>query len=418
MTVRSTIRPAIRPTSVLGLLFALFIAWVLALSLPACIDDNNPAKLNLEGIGDGDGGGDDDGLGDDDDDGDGDDGDDDIDDPPPTGLFTWPTSSPEAQGVDGDLLDEAFRVAEELLYMHSVVVVRHDTLVGERYYHGYDTDVPHDIESVAKSFLAAIVGLALREAHFDSLEGKALDLFPEYNFDYENDDDNFPKPLISFEHLLTMKAGWGGDEDNRDQVVATDDWIGNTFALPLLEDPGTEFAFSTLGTHVLAGCVARASGQSTFDFADAQLFAPLGIDCDLWQQDPQGYHRGGDGMWFTPREMARFGQLYLRGGFLDDTQILPADWVAASFEDAAGGTWVEGLIFLIGYGYGWWTGWLAGEDIIFVRGYGGQFIVLIPSLDLIVVTTAYMPPDSAQATAQEHAITEFIINRIYPAIGD
>ena len=415
------------------MLLALLVACALAVSLPACTDDTNPAAPptgddgDQDDNGDGDDGDDsddDDGEGDDDgddddgeDDGDDDGEDDDTTDPPPDGLFNWPTSSPEAQGVDGDLLEAAFQHAEDLLYMHSLVVVRHDTLVGERYYHGYDADVPHDLESVSKSILAAIVGLALREAHFDSLQDKALDIFPEYNLDYENDADNFPKLSISLEHLMTMKAGWAGDEENRTQVAASEDWIGTTFALPLVDDPGVEFAFSTPGTHALAGCVARASGQSTFDFADAQLFAPLGIDCDLWQQDPQGYHRGGDGMWLTPREMARFGQLYLRGGRLDDTQILPADWVAASFEDAAGGTWVEGLIFLVGYGYGWWTGWLAGNDIIFARGAGGQYIVLIPDLDLIIVTTAYMPPDATQATAQEHAISEFIFSHIYPAIS-
>jgi len=158
---------------------------------------------------------------------------------------------------------------------------------------------------------------------------------------------------------------------------------------------------------VLAGCVARASGQSIFDFADAQLFAPLGIDCDLWQQDPQGYHRGGDGMWFTPREMARFGQLYLRGGFLDDTQILPADWVAASLEDAAGGSWFEGLIFLVGYGYGWWTGWLAGEDIIFASGYGGQFIVAIdPPAPEMGQRGLYQPIPADQGAARIFGVDE------------
>jgi CubicO group peptidase (beta-lactamase class C family) len=213
-----------------------------------------------------------------------------------------------------------------------------------------------------------------------------------------------------------MRSGLGDDGATFYNVVYTDDWIQATIEQGVTSIPGSEFAYTTSGTHLLSVILSRASGMSSLEFGKKYLFDPLGIVCEGWFQDPQGHYWGGNDMRFTPRDMARFGMLFLEQGTLDGEEILPRSWIRNSVQPASGGDWAWGGLEATGYGYLWWVGWIGDYSVQVALGHGGQTVVIIPDLDLIVVTTAYVNPDWQEAGDQESAITELIRDSILPAV--
>ncbi|HVQ12589.1 MAG TPA: serine hydrolase, partial [Vicinamibacterales bacterium] len=160
----------------------------------------------------------------------------------------------------------------------------------------------------------------------------------------------------------------------------------------LVAEPGTEMQYSTGNTHLLSAILTKATGTSTWQFAQDSLAKPLGFTLPRWPQDPQGIYFGGNDMLMTPRQMLSFGEMYLRHGrisvkgsdpFTNLRQVVPQKWIEQSFVP-------RGVSPISGnqYGYGWWMRDLAGHQAYFAWGFGGQYIILVPDLDLVVVTTS------------------------------
>jgi len=326
----------------------------------------------------------------------------------------WRTSEPEPQGLDAVTLQGACQAAEELGYVNSLLVVRNGYLVLERYYHGHDQYDPHPVQSVSKSFLSSLTGIALRESHLDSLDQRIIEFFPEV----DTLDLDERKRTITIRHLLTMQAGFDHDHNVFSEVYNSANWVLATWNLPLISNPGEGFAYNTFEPHLLSVILTRATAMSSYEFACSVLFEPLGIQCLGWEQDPQGYYFGGTGMWFTPRDMAKLGYLYLRQGSLGG-QIVPEEWVAESLEDHSGmGYWEWGAVKKLGYGFLWWLGQIDGYEIFTALGHGGQFILCIPELEMIVVTACSSDVDSETADVQERAVLSIIAQHILPAVID
>jgi CubicO group peptidase (beta-lactamase class C family) len=335
------------------------------------------------------------------------------DDPPESGFtqFIWSTSTPTAQGIDSQILDSAFIAAENLGYVDGLLVIRNGYLVAEKYYNGYFVNTPHNIKSVSKSFLSAISGIAIQKGYF-TLEDKVMDYFPEYIYDTMD----VRKYDITIDDLMIMRMGIDTEENNLLDVLATSNWIKTTIELPLLSAPGEKFRYSTLETHLLSAILTKTSGMSTYDLTKKYLTDFMGIDIDGWSQDPQGYYFGGSEMYFTPREMAVLGYLYLNEGKLRDVQIVPADWVATSLSK----TWEKdskewGVLKEYNYGHLWWLGKINGYEMYWALGYGGQMVITFPDLNLIVVTTAGY--DIGWDVDQERPILEVVSKYILPAIN-
>lgn len=337
---------------------------------------------------------------------------------PDAGPYTWNLSTPEAQGLSSPILDSAFVQAKRTGFVDGLLVIRNGYLLAEEYYNGYRASTPHNVMSVSKSFLSAITGIALQRGYIPSLEEKILDFFPEYI--YPGIDPR--KYDITIRHLLTMRMGIRGEaEENygvyRD-MYASDNWIKTTIESPLVDDPGAKMHYNTFETHLLSAIITKASGRNTFDFATEFLCEPMHIDIDSWEQDPQGYYFGGNSMQFTPREMAVLGWLYLNRGRLNDVQIVPGDWVAltlsASTDFPHPNEW--GAFKNYNYAYLWWLGQINQYDMFMGYGYGGQFVVVFPDLNLIVVSTARTQVDPDTSTVQEWAIFDIVARFILPAI--
>lgn len=330
----------------------------------------------------------------------------------------WDHSTPEAQGMNAQLLDSAFVKAEQAGFIDGLLVIRNGVIVAEDYYNGYNENRPHIIMSVSKSFLSAIAGIALQQGYITAVDGKMLDYFPEYIYP----DIDPRKYEITIRHLLTMRMGIRGESENNYgvymQFYNSDNWIKTTIEAPLVSAPGEQMRYNTFQTHLLSAIITKATQKSTLEFAREVLFQPMNITIDAWERDPQGYYFGGNAMYFTPREMAMLGYLYLNNGTLNDVQIVPRSWVELTLSASTNfnhpNEW--GAYKNYNYGYLWWLGQINGCDLFMGYGYGGQLVVVFPDLSLIVVSTANNLVDGATSTVQEWAIFDIISEYIVPAV--
>jgi CubicO group peptidase (beta-lactamase class C family) len=305
---------------------------------------------------------------------------------PPAQAQVWPTdgwrtSAPEEQGMDSEQLAALFDViAARRAEIHSVLVVRNGALVAEAYAPPYTAETEHRLYSCTKSVTSALVGIAVGEGYIEGVDQPALGFFPDRTFD--NIDE--VKQAMTLEDLLTMRSGLDWPDENMSltyDLAVSRDWIGFVLNRPMAAAPGTEFVYNNGVSHVLSAIVQAATGSSTLAFAQEQLFEPLGIvDHYTWETDPEGIANGGWGLFMVPRDMAKFGYLYLNEGEWDGEQIVPAEWVAASTrEHVASGH--HG-----GYGYQWWI--FPDDGFYAAIGLEGQYILVAPSLSLVAVFTS------------------------------
>lgn len=293
---------------------------------------------------------------------------------------TWRRHRPDRHGVDpgiGRTMDAILR--DQWPDVTGLVVVRDGYIVLERYQGEYGRDDPLKIRSVTKSVTSALIGIAVDEGMLSGLDQTLGDLIP----------DRIPAGAdprtagITIEQLLTMTSGLAWDiSTDYQRLIASDDWVGLTLSQPVVYEPGTFYAYNTGGSHVLSVILAEVTGQDTADYAQDVLFDPLGIERPTWQRSPQGEISGGFGLELTARDMAKFGYLYLNEGQWDGHVIVPVDFTRASTTYKSPGDSTGGAA----YGYQWWvTNTPDGRDAYFALGYGGQYIYVVPSLDLLVV---------------------------------
>ena len=318
--------------------------------------------------------------------------------------FAWPVASPEEVHMDADMLSRGLRRAAQVENLHSLLVVRHGKLAAEAYFSGYDSSVANCLKSASKSVLSALYGLAIEDGSIAGPEQPIAAHLPQY---YSSDID--PKlGRITIYNLLTMTAGqqWS-DATNLGPMIASDDWVGYVAGRRFLAEPGKRWAYSTGLTHVASALLEEATGVSTRQYAQQKLFEPLGISVTRWDHDPHGRDFGGAEVWMRPRDMARFGQLYLRGGTLDGVRILDPDWVALSTR--------KHVTASRDYDYGmwWWRDAFAGHDTYFAWGYGGQFVFVVEDLDMVVAATSAWFLEPAASTHQE--VFEILSDYILPA---
>lgn len=322
------------------------------------------------------------------------------------GTGDWKISKPEEQGMNSKiLLKSDGDIKKNYAAVMSLLVIRHGRLVYEKYYNGKTKNDNTIVYSVSKSVTSALTGIALREKYLTGLDQKLSYFFPEY-FTKESDPR---KKEITIRNMLTMTGGLESCDKDIMSWIQSKDWFEQAINKPMLNDPGQKFEYNTGLTHLLSGVIARAVNMSAKEFADKYLFGPMGITNYQWYTDPMGYNGGGHLLCLTPRDMAKFGYLYLMDGKYGGEQIIPKEWVKEStsiHSDPGDGR---------KYGYLWWL-----EDrkdslhnkqykIFSAIGMGGQFITVVPDLDMVAVitTNADSPDKKGDATGQ--IITDYVI---------
>jgi len=312
-------------------------------------------------------------------------------------------------------MDEAARMLPRL---HSLLVSRRGELVFERYYSGVRRDRPANIKSASKSVISSLIGIAIDRGLIPGVNTRIATYFPELA-----QDPDPRKRDITVEHLLTMRPGLEGTSNrNYGAWVTSRNWVRHALARPMFAAPGEEMEYSTGNTHLLSAILSKATGRSTWQFANEVLAQPLGFTLPPWPRDPQGIYFGGNDMLMTPRQMLAFGELYLNGGrwpyggrvppFDGDPsgsrgsrsgpanveQIVPERWVEQScdgrertrrpgnpaFDASRGFDPLQDRR----YGYLWWVHEIRGYKTCFAWGYGGQYVFIVPELELVMVTTS------------------------------
>jgi CubicO group peptidase (beta-lactamase class C family) len=330
-------------------------------------------------------------------------------------LPEWAVENPRDHGLDTKELDLAVEAAEDLRYVRSLTVTRSGELVVEAYYWHYEAEDPQRIQSVTKSVLSALTGIAIEQGAL-SMDDTAMSFFPEY--DSRRLDPRVHD--ITVDHLVHMRAGFPNDQDSFSSLSESDNWIQATLEQTLVSDPGEEYRYSTFSTHLLSGVLTKAIGAPTADFAQLELCGPVGIRCDRWRTDPQGIAFGGSDMELTAREMALFGDLYLTGGVLrDGTPVVPADWVADTTQSQEDVAWAEwGDWRDVGYGGLWWTGSLYDRELFFGLGHGGQYIIVDRDWELVITTNSDWWMNWDVADIHERAVAGVIAAHVLPAVVD
>jgi CubicO group peptidase (beta-lactamase class C family) len=274
-------------------------------------------------------------------------------------------------------LNEAVRAASELPRLYSLLVTRRGELILERYFNGKRATSAANIKSASKSVISALVGIAIDRGHIPSVKQEIAPYFPELKADD-------PRRHVTIEDLLTMRSGLESTSNrNYGAWVLSSNWVRYALTRPLLNEPGTRMRYSTGNTHLLSAILTRTTKRTTRQFAQETLAKPLGFTLAEWTRDPQGIYFGGNEMSMTPRQMLAFGELYLNRGRVKGVQVVPESWIDASIVPRGRSDISDQL-----YGYGWWIRQFADQSSFYAWGYGGQFIIVVPSLDLVVVSTS------------------------------
>lgn len=315
--------------------------------------------------------------------------------PQPGAGDDWPVSTPEAQGLDPRLVAELYLGAEHMPKLYSLLVIKNGQLIAEKYFNDGAVDQKARVQSVTKSYTSALVGIALEQGLLSSADQKLIEFFPEVA---EKVTDP-RKKQVTVEQLLQMRSGYPWEEIDPAYWtrVLTGQYVDDIEIIPLVGEPGTQFNYSNLSSNWLGIIVSRVSGTNIKSYAQANLFAPLGVEPGEWGTDAHGNNNGCGDLHMSARDMAKYGLLYMNEGRHEGKQIIPADWVEASLMDYSPDAWVTkdkvrhaGPYFReLGYGYQWWSATVGDRRFNLAWGHGGQLIVLLDDLDMMVVVTTY-----------------------------
>lgn len=325
--------------------------------------------------------------------------------------YKWEFSNAASEGLNAELLNAGYSAAANTGFIYSIVIIRNSRLASEKYFQERGPSSYQTIRSVSKSFLSALYGIAVNKGIL-TLDKKLVDYFPEYK--------QFITDLrvnnVTIDQLIKMRAGFKGDQEFYFTFTNSSDWVKTILSSQLSFDPGSRMQYSTAGTHLLSAILSRAAGKSTFDFAKENFFEPCGIDVRNWIKDPQGNYFGGNDIYLTTRDMAVLGLIYTNNGKLDGKQIVPESWVANSLVTYSGSSTIPwGNLNKVGYGYLWWLGEVNGYKVFMALGHGGQFVLCVPQLNLIVAVQSYPNSDWTTADFQEREVLNIIATYILPA---
>ena len=297
------------------------------------------------------------------------------------------TKSLMATAMDGYLQ----AAADQKLNIQSVMVLQHGKVVYEKWQNGGEPGKPHILNSVSKTFTSAAVGLAINEGLL-SLDDKLVSFFPD---DLPaSPSENLKK--ITIRHLLTMNCGHDSEPSRKKEG---DTWVRTFLAWPVNQEPGTYYCYNSMGTYMLSAIVQKVTGQKVVDYLQPRLFDPLGIDAPHWDESPEGINCGGWGLYLKTEDLAKMGQLLLQKGKWNGKQVLPAEYVAEASRAqvpcqpsgvkpsqlAERGLTAESSDWVQGYGYQMWR---CRHNAFRADGAGGQYIIVIPEKDAVVVNTA------------------------------
>ena len=320
-------------------------------------------------------------------------------------VDSYITDSSSISNLIKDIIDQKYGSIKSLL------ILKDNKLLVEEYFYGYSRNEPQQIRSCTKSVTSIMLGIAL-DHHEEVHTGESIfTFFPDYD-SLKTDG----RERITMEHVLTMMSGYQWD-DIPGEMFSADDCFQYILSRPLETEPGEKFNYNSGCSILLGGVISYLENIDTRVFAEESLFTPLGITDYIWETHKDGTLQCGSGLSLRPRDMAKIGLLVLNDGAWENKQLVSKEWIRGSTKPHVH----ESKYF--DYGYQWWhrsrntlqwwkepnTASPEEHDLITALGHGGQYIMIIRDLGLVVVTTAKDFEDGRVARSKIPMVIEEII---------
>jgi CubicO group peptidase (beta-lactamase class C family) len=336
----------------------------------------------------------------------------------------WPTATLEQERIDRAAIEKFVQMLIDMpiesvhtLEVHGVLIARHGKLVLEEYFHGEHRDRLHETRSAAKSLTATVIGAAM---HAGAPLQLSTPVYAAMNGGKMPADLDAQKRAMTLEHLLTMRSGYFCDDTNPDapgneetmsEQTQEPDYYRFTLRLPLDREPGAKGVYCSIDPNLALGVLARTTGESPLDLYDRLVAAPLQNSTYSWMLSPAGQPYGGGGVLLLPRDFMKLGQVMLDGGTWHGRRILDA-----AFAERAGSPLHD--LRGIQYGYLWWSIEYPYKDTkvraYFAGGNGGQVVMAVPQLDLVIAGYGGNYADRVLFKLQQ----EYVPNYILPAVRE
>ncbi|MEW6194918.1 MAG: serine hydrolase [Bacteroidota bacterium] len=291
----------------------------------------------------------------------------------------WILSTPENENMSSSALNNVFSIAYQdgrFRLLRSITIIRNGKIVAETYLH--DPNEIHQIQNIksaTKSFTSILTGIALQRHILDSLNQTFSSIFPEYFINHPD------KKSITILHALKMKTGLQfNDEEHHYKFRFSGNIIDYILSSPMNGAPGNKYFYCDDNPTLISYAIQRKYGKPLSEFSNEYLFKPLGITEWKWEAANDGISFGGSNLYLKPRDMAKFGQMLLQNGKWNGQQIVNSDWIQEAIKNENN----------LGYGYYFWL----MSDLLgyMAAGHGGQYIIVIPYKNLVVVVTAWPYP--------------------------
>ena len=275
---------------------------------------------------------------------------------------------------------DAARDSVDHITVHSVMLVQHGKVIAQRWLNGASEDQPHVMHSVSKTFTAIACGMAIEEGKL-RLEDKVVDIFPEQLPDTLSEN----LKAMTVRDLLTMTCGQVREAS---AVREGDgDWVTGFLAADVEYEPGTYFAYNSLGTYMVSAMIQKVTGEKMNDYLNSRLYEPLHIEKPVWEESPQGINCGGWGLYIKTEDMAKVGQLLLDKGQWNGRQLISREWVEEMTEYQVStkrpvdkrADWTQGYCYFM---------WCCTHNGVRADGSEGQYIIVLPDLDALIVLTS------------------------------
>ena len=326
----------------------------------------------------------------------------------------------------GNLLDSIRTTIDRGAYRNidAIVISQRGKIVYEQYFNGYTKDSLHDTRSAFKSVTGLLTGIAIEKGFIKSVQEKVYPFFPEYK-SYKNPDSR--KGKMTIQHLLEMRSGynceeWNSTIDCEDEMEGSADWVKFSLDLPMLQEPGTAWSYMSSNAMILGGIIAHASKMPIDQFAGKYLFAPLGIRHYRWTKDPAGQGATAGSFYILPGDMVKIGELVLNKGLWQGKRVVSEKWIdeatqritqIENFSNVKISGAKEAIPQPTWYGYTWYNEEVRTEktthNIVFASGNGGQYIMVIKDLGLVIVFTG-----NSYGSAKSKLPFEVLIRYVLP----
>ena len=309
---------------------------------------------------------------------------------------------------------------------HSIMILKGGQVIGERWFNGWQPEQAHTLYSVSKTFTVMALGFAVQDG-LVSVEDRVMDFFPE-KMEKINEElapagsgiRVFPDllnpllPDLKVKHLLMMGTGHATDLTSKMKSLGENgDWIETFLKCPITRNPGSRFCYNSIATFMVSAILQKVTGQKVNDYLYQHLLQPLGISPLTWDENPQGINFGGWGLSARTEDLAKLGQFLLQKGQWNGQQLLPASWIEEcsayhidnNTDDIS--EWEQKINqisedWIQGYCYQMWRGL---HNSFRADGAYGQYVVVIPDHDAVVVMTAH----SKHIRLQMHLMWENIL---------